>query len=642
MKRLYILLFVLITTSLFAVSTRYINDFDFDKLSSFQLSNVSLLEGGGLTLSHDSRLMYSSQSILWSMAMYNGKMLVGTGDQASLIEIDGSKSREVFTSEGDIILSDIEVRGQEIYVSTLPQSRIVKMKPDYSIDTEWSVTNKYVWDIVSGQDELYILCGSPAAVYSISGGILSSIAELPQEQNIMSGLYYQKALYFAGENLLYRYNGSKAVALASFDNPIAGMIMYRGDIYLITSTHDPSVSTGPNGNGKNNSGNSSGSSSGSSYSGDSALYKIGLDGSVEQLYKKKNLQFVTLTMMGEDLIIGTAKDAGYLSYSLSSDKVSFSSLGDGKFITMVEQKGDIFGILLYPSRIMKIEKSYNTEGVFTSDVIDTENLSFWGTPLISTELMPGTSFTLSTRTGMVKNQELWEGWKTFQDSIASSPGRFIQYRVQLQSQGKNSPILKGLNIPFLQKNTAPRLQKIEVKYEKNGVKIEWQAEDANKDKLNYDIYLAQDEKEWVKLNQYPLNEDSYNLDYKSFPQGKYRVKVIARDDWSNPQKYSLDDYMVSSYFIFDNEVPQILDVKSEKNGTGQVVTFSAKDNLLPLGWSAYSVNGGLWKNLSPVDDIMDQKRESFRITLTEKGPLFLQILVRDSAGNEATQGIYLP
>ncbi len=642
MRQIYILLFIILYNFSFAVSTRYINEFPFDKLSSYQLSNVSLTEQGGLELARSYQELYRSSALLWSLEFWQDRMLAGTGDTARILEIQGKQEKEVFHSEGDLIISDMAGAGDTLYVSTLPKSRILALGRDYKIKQEWSVTNKYIWDLIPVEDTLYILCGNPAALYSIDHGILSSLAEVSLEDNLLTGLWYQKTLYFSGERYLYRYQGGKVTAMAGFDNPITGLLQYQGAIYLVTATHDPSVSANPNSSGGSSGDQNSGSDNSKPFFGESALYKVSLQGNVEILYKKKNIQFVSLTLNGDNLLIGTGKDAGYMEYSLDGKRKVFSSLGQGKFMTTIQEKGETYGVLLSPTRIVRIDKTFSTSGTFYSDLIDTDNISRWGTPAINQELMPGTSVQFFTRTSLITDLSSWQPWKMMQDSILSQPGRYFQYKVILSSDGKNTPRVKGLSIPFLQENLAPRIDKVSLKYEKDGLQLSWNGQDDNKDKLNYDVFLALVEGPWVKLNLYPLSEESYTLDYKSYPQGIYRVKVLARDNWSNPDNSSLTNYQVSDSFAIDNQAPQLNSLEFKRQGDLVTFSFSAEDSLTPLGWAGYSLNGSPWKNLTSVDGILDQKKENFKFTLPIVGPGFLQILIKDSLGNDVSKGVAIP
>lgn len=634
-----IVCFLASSAALYPVTTRFINDFPFDKLSSYQLSNVSLTEQGGLELARSYEVLYRSEGMLWSLAFWQGRILVGTADQARVLEIQGTESREVFRSEGDLIISDMEGVGSRLYLSTLPQSRVLALGADYKIQQEWSVTNKYIWDIVPHGETLYILCGNPAALYSIHKGILSSLAEISLEDNLLNGMVYQDKLYFSGERYLYRYDGRTVTPLAGFDNPVTGLLQHQGSLYLVTATHDPSVSANPSGNGSTD--KNSGSDS-KPYYGESALYRVSLSGRVELLYKRKNIQFVSLTLRGDTLLIGTGKDAGYLEYSLDGSRKSFTSLGSGKFITTILHDKDVYGVLLQPTRIVRIGQTFAGQGYFISDMIDTENISRWGSPVTGQELLPGTGVSYYTRSSLIGDNRYWDPWKTVTDRIQSSPGRYFQYRITLTSQGQNSPRVKSLSIPFVQDNLPPRIENISIKYEKQGLQVSWNTRDENKDQLNYDIYLALVEGPWVRLNQLPLSEESYTLEYRAYPAGSYRVQVVARDNWSNPPALALQHFLVSDPFIIDNQVPVLAKLETELKGQTLLFRFSAEDSQTPLSWAGYSLNGSPWKHLLPRDGMLDQLQEVFEHSVDSSGPVFLQIGVRDSLGNETVTGRYIP
>lgn len=634
----------------FTVSTKYVNDFKFDNIENFEYSNISFIENGGIELSRDYSEIFTSREMIWSVEKWKNGFLAGSGESAALFFINSQTNYNIFTVSNKILISDIQIIGSNIYFSAIPRASIYILDSGFTLKSEIHISNEYIWQIMPDKTGLYVFAGNPAEIYfyGSNNNMIWSLP-VPEEKSILKGIVIGDYLYFFGDGyILYKTpvkNHRKIIAAASFDNNISDLILSKGKIYIITSIKDiqkpaQTQSGTASSDDDNSSRGSQSDKRGSKISEKSALYSYDLQGNLVELFQKSGIKFVSLTQIEDKLIIGSDKNAGYFEISQNDEVNKFTSLGNGKFARFISIDNESYGILLDPARIIKMNTSISKEGYFISSAFDTGNVSQWGSPNISSIVPAETGIDLYTRSGAIFNMDIWEDWSPVKDKIVSSPDRFIQYRVNLKSDGKKNPLFRSIYIPYVQKNIAPEIDKINIGYNNNVIKVSWDASDANKDTLIYDIYLSQNENSWVKINDKPLEDSSFDLNKENFPDGRYRIKITASDERSNTDQESKKSVKLSDYFIIDNTPPVIGDIILKKEGTNYSLGFSATDGLSQLYEACYSINGSKWIKILPIDSIFDSLSESFDIRLNLLPGSVVQVKVTDIFGNYSVKGVY--
>jgi hypothetical protein len=107
-----------------------------------------------------------------------------------------------------------------------------------------------------------------------------------------------------------------------------------------------------------------------------------------------------------------------------------------------------------------------------------------------------------------------------------------------------------------------------------------------------------------------LQDHFYSFDTNALPDGQYVLRISASDAPDNPPQTALTSSMDSDEFTIDNTPPEILDVSE----TGGAVKFTAKDALSWVAKAEYSLNGGEWTLLEPVNKVTDSQSLQFQIT----------------------------
>ncbi len=183
-------------------------------------------------------------------------------------------------------------------------------------------------------------------------------------------------------------------------------------------------------------------------------------------------------------------------------------------------------------------------GQLVSEVHDTKLVSRFGALSWRGDQPPGTSIALQARSGNVGDpDETWSAWSVDQtdptaSSVASPPGRFVQYRVKLATKDPRlTPELRSVSLSFRTSNLAPEISRLDVPdlstadgaARQTRLNVRWDASDPNDDDLGFTLKVRKEGwPDWIELTEEPITEKTFAWDTSSFPSGSYRVKLIRQ------------------------------------------------------------------------------------------------------------------
>jgi WD40 repeat protein len=360
---------------------------------------------------------------------------------------------------------------------------------------------------------------------------------------------------------------------------------------------------------------------------------------------------------------GSFSDVAHLD---AQQVVSAVSGADGTWLVGTANTGKLYR-LSGGSGAAKAE-----ERAYASDVLDAGAMTRWG----RIEVDPGSrGYRLFTRSGNVeqpvRSAQDW-GWSDWQaatnDKIASPPGRYLQWKVELASDG----VVAGVGVNYLPINAAPAVdeivvvpgarftaqpaqqgqatvqiafpsasatpsfdasanaasQPIQAQKDKAAVTARWAAHDDNGDDLSFDLYLRGDGEHVWRVLKKGLTERVYSFDASSLPDGGYQIKVVASDAPSHTPGEALTDEQASDRFELDTTAPAISALKAAESkataASGKnagpasesiAVSFDAKDAASPVSHAEYSIDAGPWQYVDPVGGLSDAKDEHYAFTV---------------------------
>jgi hypothetical protein len=345
---------------------------------------------------------------------------------------------------------------------------------------------------------------------------------------------------------------------------------------------------------------------------------------------------------------------------------------------------------------------YRSEGLYLSPVKDTETTSRWGTMRWRADVPEGTELRFATRSGNTSEpDETWSAWAAVtggpDGAVVDSPrARFAQWRAELVTADPAvSPSVYSVDLVYAQRNLAPVVTSFVVHpagvvYRESGgfdnnppyselpgsvrdelARIDpsaagsvgagnsatssrallgspyfvrglrtltWAASDPNGDALDYALeFRGEGEATWKPLDS-DLDQRRYVLETSRLVDGAYRIRIAASDAASNPPETALVTRETSVVFRVDNTPPAVDDLKAERDAGSITVSGRTSDATSLIRQVEYSVDGGDWVTVVPVDGLADsdEERIAFRVDGLGAGEHTIVVRVTDEAYNRGS------
>jgi len=386
----------------------------------------------------------------------------------------------------------------------------------------------------------------------------------------------------------------------------------------------------------------------------SYVYRITKDGFVTDIFTETAVLFC-LTEQDGKLLVGAGNDGQLFAVDPVSEQQAIIYKDEqASQITAVAVAGnDLYLGTANPAKLIKLGKTFASEGTYTSDLIDAGQPAKWGKLQIEADVPRGCKVTVASRSGNVKdvNDPTFSSWTDLVEvtepiQLRCPLGRFCQYKLVLQSeQGRTSPVIREIAVASAVPNLAPKVKSVSVNRVeapgKTGVfKISYKAEDDNGDKLTYKIDFRKVGRiNWIEL-QDDIEKEDHEWDGKTVEDGRYEVRVTASDARSNTTTTKLTGSRISDPVVVDNTGPAIKTVEQKidaENGKKFVtLRLQVSDELSAIGQLQYTVDSNAqWKGTVPEDLVYDTTDEKFTVVIEEPKPggHVLAVKVQDDLGN---------
>ena len=411
----------------------------------------------------------------------------------------------------------------------------------------------------------------------------------------------------------------------------------------------------------------------------SAVYRILPDGGTDILWTSTTVAGFSIYahQIGNGVMIGTS-DKGRI-YSIANDgRETLALQSDASQISTIRSLGsNLYATSSNQGSLYRIGPETVAEGTYESAVLDAKSVASWGRIWWNST----GNVQIQTRSGNTERpEETWSAWNTVTGQtgtgqIASPKAKYLQWRAVLKSAGGN-PTLNEVSVSFLPRNIAPEILAIQVlpanlgllpnppiqvdpnielsgldpqmfgvpnaavpprkAFQRAARAFQWIAEDRNGDKLAYDVYYKEVGETAYKLLRENIAESFFTIDGQSLADGRYTLKIVAKDSPDNPTGQFLTGEKISEPFDIDNSQPTVTAVGTPQiNGENARVIFTASDKSSYLNRAEYSVNGGEWHTVFAEDGISDSPDERYTIEFPVKtaGEYVITLRVFDANGN---------
>ncbi len=627
-KSLSLLLFMGIVTASFGTETKFITDNTFNDLWLWQLSNTTITQEKGISLSQKTTKNFQTPQLLWTGDYINNSFYLGTAEASKILKLDQNfKETEIFSSTNHSIISSIIAENDGILFAASPESTLYHLDKDYSIISNTSLSNSYIWDIVPNpKGGYYILTGLNAEVYEYNDFTLSEAIHIDTEEHLLQGLYISDTLWVLGEKALYKKQDDRFIAMALLEGTASAFTYTNNTFYVvhsITQEADPTT--------------------GQAEQIISKLTAISSSGSVETLYELTGFYFTSISVFNNSIIIGADQFGLYAMYDLVTEKTHYSGLGEGKILELLTINNSLMLLTSDSSALWTMEDSISPTGSFTSEVYDAGHIATWGKFFTKVSTPPQTSVQFFVQSGVTTNPNYWADWKevTSNQKITTPKARYIRYKAILTSDGNSVPYIEEISFPYTQLNIKPSINVVTVEPNGQNIVLNWIASDPNKDTLEYDIYLAEDGLPKIKINRNKLSGTNFTFNKNSYPTGYKKFTIIASDRPSNSDATALTSDYTSIPIMFDSKVPIISELNITKSAQTVSIKFSVSDTHSIIKNVSYIINGTTTVKLVPIDGIFDSMKEEFSFEIPLNEALFLQINASDNSANTSTQGVTL-
>ncbi len=421
----------------------------------------------------------------------------------------------------------------------------------------------------------------------------------------------------------------------------------------------------------------------------STIFKVESSGSWEAFWETSDLIYDIALQDNGSLLVASGPE-GRL-YTVQQDRQVFLYTGvDAKEITRLLRpsgRGTSVMATANPGRVISLGPSVQSPASYVSPVRDTKSASTWGA--IRWEAAGGVR--LFTRSGNTeKPDESWSDWAgpyTHKDgdSILSPPARFLQWKAELTSSANQpAPQLTSVTAAYLTRNARPNVISTTVHppgvvfqrpysgdeaaiagldeaiadarrpaggdpnalptpplgrrmFQKGLQTIGWKAEDADSDRLSYTLtYRREGETSWHDLKS-GLTDSIFVWDTTTVADGRYIIKVLASDEPSNTPDRTLTGEHESDPIEVDN-TPPVVSTEISRQGRLRLVV-QVHDAHSPIQKVEYSLGGGAWRLIYPVDGLADSPDEQYEIPLASEADA-ARVLIRatDAMQNVTSQG----
>jgi hypothetical protein len=718
------LLLALVPSLVSAVDTHVWEQSEQAEFARGTAKNLSIRSDGHLTLAPQFKELDSTTvPYLWAVAQDSKGVLyyaggAPTGASTKIYALTLGDKPRVYAEIASLEVHALAIDSQDrVYAAVLPDAkiyRIEKGKPQLFFDAKC----KYIWSMAFDKSgNLFVATGDSGLIYKVApdgtGAKFFDTEEtharsmvLDGEGNLIvgtepSGLILRITPAAKGF-VLFQANKREVTAVAEHNGVIyAGAVGNKPSGGLISAPVVPAAAAAP----------ATGSASAphtiaapaslpppvnslsGSVSGGSEVYRIEKDGFAEKVWGSNTdvVYAIGFDAQGHPLV-GTGNKG--IIHRLDSDQISTSLLNvpPTQVTSFLEGKnGVVYATTGNVGNLYSIGPGMEGTGTLESEVLDANEFATWG-KIHLTDVLHGGSVSIETRSGNVNHPESnWTPWSKVDVSelggqIHSQSARYLQYRLTLAKAPATgeSPELSAVDIAFLPKNAAPKVQQIEIapfnyrqapsnqsldrsiqpsgsptsitlpavgqkrsssggvevaagaatlQYNKGFATIRWNASDPNGDQLSFKVELrAENDPTWRTLKD-KLLDRYFAFDTASFPDGKYIARITASDAPSNTPAAVLTSSLESESFTIDN-TPPVITVNS--NGA-KSVKFTAKDALSWIDKAEYSLDGGEWLALLPDNLVTDS--QSLDYTISANPGQMVSIRVYDENDNVSSKVI---
>jgi hypothetical protein len=655
-----------------AVGTRR---FTLDKEADFKggdLKGVAVDSRGAVRAGLDlGALPITQASSIWSaLPQKDGSVLLGTGNEGKLLSVKAGAVTLVAETKALAITSLVNAWGGTVAVGTLPDGKVMKLERGKLVELATLKGAEHVFALAfdAKNNALYAATGPEGKLFRITAQGNAQVYFDAEEQHLMSVAVGPDGIVYAGASdkaKLYKISGpGRASVLYDFNRTeVRGIAVGpKGDVYAIANDLKSGFTVPAKPTRTQEGAPASPMPPAAKAKGKGTLYHFTPDGLPDRLDDNDDEHFTSLTL-GDDgrVYVGTGVEGRVYSVDRAG-RVALVADTDERQVSALVLAGATRVVASSDPAVFHLVKGVGgPDAVWTSKVFDAGLRARFGR--MSWE--SSGKMQISTRTGNTKDpDDTWSEWsRDTMDAgpVTSPPARFFQVRARF-AQDPNAE-LSEFEVAFVTDNLKATIDDVNARSRRDSnddsiktsggpitrkpeskLSISWKVDNPDKDEMRYRLqYRLVGTNTWYDLTRRDevLTKESYDWDTSTLPEGRYRVRVSASDELSNPPDRVTRADAESGIVLVDNTPPRIEGLRA----TGRRVQGVALDGVGPIQRIEASLAGkDEWVPFYPKDGIFDEAREEFDFDVTvlsATGPALLAIRVYDDANNFVIQNVAL-
>lgn len=390
--------------------------------------------------------------------------------------------------------------------------------------------------------------------------------------------------------------------------------------------------------------------------GKGALFRIAADGRLDQLHALTATYFTSVAVAKDGSIFAGAADKGRIYMVDPDQSVATAFDVDERSVSQVWIDRDLVGFTTDDAAALYRSTGRALQAKYVSDVLDAKAVSRFG----KLAWIASGRVAIETRSGNTAKPGV--GWSEWQrptqignlgggsqgGTIASPPGRYLQFRAALENEQarvrrvaayylphNSATVVQEVAIELPAKEGMATLKDLGAKPRNPILKLKWKIDNPDGDDTTYALDVRRDgEANWrpISTGKSPLTAVTWDWNTETYPDGWYKLRVTSSDAAANSPDRALTSTATSTLFSIDNTRPAIerMSIKYP------LAAARAADLVNTISEMAYSVDDGPWQLGATVDGIFDDRIEELRIALPSdlsRGPHTLAVRVADAAGN---------
>lgn len=671
-----------------AVETRFWHVDSHGTFEEGEFDGLSLDADGLVTLAPARDLVVESSEVyFWeAVAGSRGRILVGTGDNGLILQVAGARHEELADLEILEVMALAVGDDGTVFAGGTPGGKVYAVSPQGEVNVYYDAEQGVIWDLaITAQGELLIATGDEGRVIQVRAPGDGRVIYASTDPHVMCLYPLPSGAVLAGtagDGLVSRIepDGTVRILYDAAEEEVRSIAVTDDETIYIAVNLDPAAHEG---NG-----------------GAPIVYRLGGWGSAQSVWKTSSAFLFDLETGKSGELYATTGDPAAL-YRIDPRlrrATRVAEFEETNLLTVVPQSDRVVVGTSDPARLYALGTHYGDQGTVESSVRDAGAEAQWSRVRSVGRTPGGTQVSFETRTGNRRSpDDTWSAWETAEAErdgsfrVTSRAARFFQWRMSLQGAGSSSPSVTGVITSYREINLPPEIAAIEVSRKGGeiyssmdarprsvrrqmvgGVEIDytlpsdhgsseplplgeaqwarslrsvtWLATDPNGDELSFDLfYQPVGSDRWLVLGK-DLSEVIHTWDASAFPDGDYRIKLVATDEKGNPGGGGLEDERMSGIFEVDNTAPEISGLKAVLTDGQLTIQVRARDDRSAIVRADVTFDGREWRPVRSSGRLLDARSVDLdhQIEAGEHGrgdPLVIRFF--DEAGNLAVSRTFI-